>query len=578
MNATRRELLFVTAFLTAMALIFTWPLAARLTQVIPGDETANGGVQVVGGLQGLYILTWGIHALANHPLQFFHANVFYPHSETLAYGDHLFGIAFTMAPLQWILANPILTYNVAVLLTFIVGGLGAYALARHLTGSAPGGLLAALIYAFSGFRFHHIGSLNVLALHWIPWLFLIGHIYLEERHRRMIYIGAFFAAVQVLTCSYSLYFLFVGVGLALVTMLYRRRSGLAPFLHRHRYHYAVAATLSLLVVYPFYHPYLSHSAEQASFHRGTSDIAGSSADVSDLLNADGGSLLGPLLDGHAPDRPPLFPGVAALVLLAFLLLQWRRRRQVDDHRLHYYALLGLTAGLLAFGPKLTVAGRPSEIPLPYLAAYEFVPGWWGMHVPVRFWALASLALAILAAMAYRRLEIWAAPLPKGPTIVGALLVVTAAELYPGPLPTKRVLPRSGPPLVYRWLESTDPEEVVADIPASAPDGPATVRDAMRQFYSVYHWHRVVDGVSGFTPPLTRAFRERMRNFPDDRSLAQLRVLHVDHIVVHFDELGDARAQAAMEERILDQPGLIFEGRFGNDRVFTLAGTGPTGTE
>lgn len=556
MNATKRELSLVALFLSAMAVVYTWPLAAHLTSRIPG------GPATVDSLTGLYVLTWGIHALANHPMAFFHANVFYPHPEALAFGDHMFGMACMMAPLQWTLANPVLTYNVGLLLTFVLGGLGMYLLARHITGSVPAGLLAALIYAFSGYRFHQIGQMNVLALHWLPWLFLIGHMYLEERHRRLIYVGAFFFFMQAVSCTFSLYFLFVGLGLAIAGMLYRRRRRFAAFVRKHGYHFAIVGTLTLVAVYPFYHPYLSHDLEQKSFRRTASEVVTGSADLVDLATVTPGSLLGPLLNPHGAARPPLFPGLAALILLVFLALQWRKRRETDDHRLHYYALLGLVACLFAFGPNLNVAGRNSGIPLPYMAAYQVVPGWWGMHIPLRFWILASMAVAVLAAIAYRRLELWAATIPRGPSIVGALLVLAAVELHPRPLELFEPTPPGGPPLVYRWLESTDPEAVVVEYPVASPTGPATVRDAMHQYNSTYHWHAMVDGVAGWVPPLTQTFRERMQAFPADHAMAQLRALHVDYVLVHYDEVPPAE-RGDLERRVQARRELAFEGRFGD---------------
>jgi len=50
--------------------------------------------------------------------------------------------------------------------------------------------------------------------------------------------------------------------------------------------------------------------------------------------------------------------------------------------------------------------------------------------------------------------------------------------------------------------------------------------------SIFHWHRLVNGYSGFTPPDYLETRERMRTFPDDQSIARLRELGVRYVIIH----------------------------------------------
>ena len=50
--------------------------------------------------------------------------------------------------------------------------------------------------------------------------------------------------------------------------------------------------------------------------------------------------------------------------------------------------------------------------------------------------------------------------------------------------------------------------------------------------SIFHWHRLVNGYSGFTPPDYHETRERMRTFPDDEAIERLTELGVRYVVVH----------------------------------------------
>ena len=52
------------------------------------------------------------------------------------------------------------------------------------------------------------------------------------------------------------------------------------------------------------------------------------------------------------------------------------------------------------------------------------------------------------------------------------------------------------------------------------------------YWSTQHWHRLVNGYSGFAPPDYAETLKRMRTFPDNASIALLRRLGVRFIVVH----------------------------------------------
>ncbi len=128
---------------------------------------------------------------------------------------------------------------------------------------------------------------------------------------------------------------------------------------------------------------------------------------SDIVDSFVPSGLHPLLGGPArelerqqPERNTaersVFLGYTVLALAAAALL-WRRQRGAA-----FWALAAGGAWLLSLGPLLHVGGRATftafgvTIPLPYLALYNWVPGFSVMRVPARFAVLASLALAVLA--------------------------------------------------------------------------------------------------------------------------------------------------------------------------------------
>ena len=119
----------VFAFFAVLAVILTWPLAARLDTTVSdlGDP-----------LLVTWILDWTSHALLHQPLSLFNAPMYHPAPLTLAYSEHLTGIALLLLPFHIAGVEPLTLYNLAMLLGFALSGYGAYVLARQFTPSASG--------------------------------------------------------------------------------------------------------------------------------------------------------------------------------------------------------------------------------------------------------------------------------------------------------------------------------------------------------------------------------------------------------------------------------------------------------
>src|SRR5947209_2972014 len=145
----------------ALAVAMTWPLAPNLTRAVanPGDPFIN-----------VWVLDWDWYATLHQPLHLFDANAFYPAKLTLAYSDHLYGIALLLFPLRALGADALTAHNLGILLAFAFSGFAAFLLVRMLTGSAMAGLAAGIFYAFVPFRFTHLGHVHFIFAGWLPTL------------------------------------------------------------------------------------------------------------------------------------------------------------------------------------------------------------------------------------------------------------------------------------------------------------------------------------------------------------------------------------------------------------------------
>jgi len=52
------------------------------------------------------------------------------------------------------------------------------------------------------------------------------------------------------------------------------------------------------------------------------------------------------------------------------------------------------------------------------------------------------------------------------------------------------------------------------------------------YFSTFHWHTLVNGYSGFSPPSYPPLVDLMADFPNDAAIAELRRRGVTHVVVH----------------------------------------------
>jgi hypothetical protein len=189
----------------AVALAFTWPLAAGLTRDIPwdlGDSLLNAWILAWDADRLLRFLSGDINAIRN----FWNANIFHPEPLTLAYSEHLFAQAVQILPVYALTGNIILSYNLLFLSTFVLSGLGMFLFVREITGSARAGFVAGLIYAFAPYRVPQFSHLQVISSQWMPFVLYGLRRYFVTRRIRPLAGAAAALIAQNLSNGYFLLF------------------------------------------------------------------------------------------------------------------------------------------------------------------------------------------------------------------------------------------------------------------------------------------------------------------------------------------------------------------------------------
>jgi hypothetical protein len=298
-----------------LAVVLTWPATAHL-----GSAASDLGDPVLT----TWILAWNVHALTATPLRFFDANMYHPRRWTLAYTEHLLGLVPFVGAARLMGAGPLLAHNLVWLATFPMVGLAVFWLVRHLTGHAGAAALAAVLYAFSHFRFGQMGHIQILSHQWLPLMLLGLHRAAEHGGRwRDLGLAAGAFALQALSSGYHAVFatiagaLFVG-WLAL--------PGTRPPLGRLTVRGAVLAAIVALLLLPFLLPYWI-IRDEVGLSRSYEEIVSYSARPRAYLAAPATNRwLGEATARFRVEEAALAPGLVPLALAAGgAVLAWRRR-------------------------------------------------------------------------------------------------------------------------------------------------------------------------------------------------------------------------------------------------------------
>lgn len=550
-----RELAGAAGFFAIAAVLFTWPLAARISRGMPDlwDDKLNA-----------WIFHWDFHQIFRDPLHLFDANIFHPARGALAFSENLFGAAVFGFPLFAAGASTLVTANVLMLLGMALSGVAAWALARDVTGDAASSLVAGLVYAFVPWR---IAQLPHVQFQWgaflaLLLLFLLR--YLDSGRKRDAVLFALFFAWNAVTNVH--YAVFSGL-LVMLVLAHGALSRDRPLFRRRARNVAFALVAAGAAVLPFYLPYQAAS-RRYRMRRGEDEIAFYSGRPVDFLTAGRQNrLYAPLTQKLAHAEGDFFPGLVPLGLAVVAVVAMRRLRPPASPRpapiegrrrrsaraldvlvaagllswaglcllgreslgpiqlrdpgrlLVFVAVLLLLRLLLCFPRASRYASlgdlfRRSRIPPAVLLFlliaslgvvvalgshtpfYRFLVQSAGaifrsIRVPARAITLFDLALGVLAAWGLSLSTSGARPAVRRGAIAAAMLAITL-EYRAFPIQISPVDAEAAP--VYAWLARLP-------LPGAAVEWPITDDiEPEHVFRSTAHWKPLVNGYSGFGPP------------------------------------------------------------------------------
>jgi hypothetical protein len=473
----------------------------------------------------MWRLAWVAHAIQTDPRGLFEANIFYPAHDTLGYSDAMLLPGTAVAPLFWAGMNPVLIYNLALFGAFALSGYAAFLLARVLTDSVTGSIVAGVIYAFAPYRFCHYMHLELQMVFWIPFALLLVHrIVAKGRVRDGVLLGLTVAA-QLLSSVYlgTLSLVYVAVLMPALLVLtgvrHPRRLLVAT---------AVGAGLTIAIVAPYVLGY-SHAVRGVRM-RSLDEVRIFSASMTNYLSAPAMNRLYGWTAGTDrtwADEMNLFPGVLACALACLGILRGR-----GPVRFAYLA--GLAA-------SVEMTRGSSSFVYPWL--FEHVAAFRALRSPARFDTLVNLSLGVLSAYGVAFLLAGIEQRRWRQLAGAALVAVLIAEYASSPL----IAPVPGPTRIDALLAKRPPS-VIVELPLLSRRGFWGSLDSIYMYQGIGHFQRMLNGYSGHAPASFYQMRDMMASFPDDRSMTFLRNLQVDYVVVRAG-LYEAAPRAALLEQI-----------------------------
>lgn len=509
-NASRRWSPAAGAALVGAVLVvlMTAPMLTRPQSV--------GRVDTNDGRFSIWNVAWIDHALLTDPRHLLDANIFSPHTGTLAYSE--LNLVAGLLGLPWYAAthSALAATNGAIGLALWLAFVFMWALVRHLTDDDAAGLVAATAFTFCPYIGARTAHVQLLMIFVFPATLLAFHRLRDAPSVGRGVVLGIALAVAGLACGY--YGLFVGCALGLMALMLADRSG--PYWLG----LSTAAATAAVIVAPIFVAFSRARARSGAVlePHSAEELRGWSANVSAYLasSASAHDWLLPILQRWRPWSEVLFPGIGALMLGAIgLVALWRGGR--GPRRLAAaYGALAIAACWASFGPD---AGL-------YRLIGAVVPGMSLIRAPARFGVVVIFAIAVLAGFGARAVA-------RGRRWVPALLVAfVAAELgirtpeWGWPSWPLRVAPPVS--LAYRQL-ATLPRGVLVEF--QFPYVRSNYHNhAQAMYWSTYHWMPMVNGYSDVIPPDFDALALPINYFPDPQSFAIMRAHAVRYVLWHVD--------------------------------------------
>jgi len=308
-----RKLLFPFVILV-IVVIFHYP-------IVKGVVNSKLAVDFAPDTQYiLSVIEWNQYSLLNEPSLIYHLNYFYPNGYVTFYGHPLFG-----ETLLFILLNNLAglslssTYNIYLLVSFWIGGIGVFLFARELLNSRLGGFAAAGVFIFFPHMQQIVNILNIFSFFWIGFvLYFIVRFYRERKWKHAFMSGIFIFLQGMFSIYHGFFLIAVFLPMLFLILLLLRLIDIKAAIR-----FASAQIPYLILIVLIFHPFLS--TIQNSDLKRPFDYK-SLVDSSRLLSSN--SLFYKSMGASGKSGIKYFPGFISIAFALIALMGLNRKRFV----------------------------------------------------------------------------------------------------------------------------------------------------------------------------------------------------------------------------------------------------------
>jgi hypothetical protein len=537
---------------TLLTLILLLPLPLHPShQLLATDSNAINDT-----FFSVWIFGWQAHQLIADPLNLFQGNIFYPFQNSLAFSEIILPGALLYLPFGLATSNPVLAYNLVLLLSFPLNAFAMYLLALDwlkrtedigsrtknnrsssvvLRPSSVAAFIAGLIFAFCTYKMGELRHIQLLMAMFMPLTLMYAARFVRVPNFHNAFLTALFFALNALSSLYYAVFLAFAVALYLVVDFLIRRYRITP---QHLLFGTFALVLAGILVAPFILPFL-RLENQYNFSAGRDPSLFSARPASYLAAPASQWLYGNVTRAFyvASKGQPLFLGITTVLLAlvgGIILLHQKNRAWI------FPVLLALVGIILSFGPIL-ITGRDAISVLPFHLPYYFVSlvvsPLKSLNAPSRFVVLTMLALALLAAYGiFTVMQRW----QRFSLIIAAICaLLILLEYIPAPLHLTNVDAAAQISPAYHFLAQQPRGEPVVELPMGQPNFGDQDKYVVYTYNSLYHLQPLVNGYSTFIPPDYYALVKVQQNFPSNRAIKSLAKWGAQWLVIHSDRYQNA---------------------------------------
>jgi len=208
----------------------------------------------------------------------------------------------------------------------------------------------------------------------------------------------------------------------------------------------------------------------------------------------------------------------------------RKSWQSLDHAQQFYFAALIFAWILSFGPMIKFLGQ-EIIEGPYLILYKWIPGFSRLRVPGRLEVIMMLGLSVLAGWGAKQLIDISGKKSMKIFLAFALSGLILAEYASIPVRLVPVKVGKEIPPIYFSVKKIPSTSALIELPMPRSSRENS-REAIYIYYSIYHWKRLVNGYSGYSPPGYFNLMMAMEFFPYERAFDILENLKVEYILIH----------------------------------------------